>query len=414
MPNTCIAGSDSGLGGEPETIEFTAQAGVDYYIICDSWISSQYGSFTLDVTSVVPTATPIPPTATPVPTGTVVPTPTPTGVPNDQCPGYAITQLPYTNDDSTANAINDYDPGSGGCASGWPQPGYDVVYNLSIDHQATVNVTIVPNADYDCSVYVVTDCENVPETCVVGADENYVGMPETVTFETEATVTYYIIIDGFYPDTGGGFTIQVEEIVPTATPVPPTNTPVPPTSTPVPPTNTPIPPTSTPVPPTGTPVPPTPTPTQVPPTATPTPVPPTATPTMVPVTPTPTAVPCELGVKLEMPSHYFRPGDTCYLDAYLCNPGPEELFDINLFIILDIGTGDYWFYPSWVHYPPDIDYEIINKLEVGILYKSIIPEFTWPPNVGSYEKIVFWGAMTDRDITYVIGNIGSWEFGYGE
>ena len=492
--NSCVVGADENLGGQPETVTFTAEANVDYFIICDSFSASEYGSFTLEVNETPPTSTPLPPTNTPIPTtgtpvpptntpvpstgtpvpptntpvpttGTPVPptntptpgtpTATPSGIPNDQCPGYDITELPYTTTDDTTGANNDYDPGYGGCAF-YSQDGPDVVYHINFDSPIYLSVTMAPEAGFDCGLYVVTDCDDVVNTCVVGADEGLGGDPETVTFVASANTDYYIICDSWTSTAYGQFTLTVEEQGPTPTSTPPTGTttptstpptgtttptstpptgtttptstpptgtttptatpptatttppPTPPTNTPVPPTQTPPPPTNTPVPATNTPVPPTNTP--VPPTNTPTPTP-TYTPTEVPPTVTPT--PCPLGVQLEMPSHYYEPGDICWLKAYICNPGPDTPY-VNFFVVLDIGTGDYWFYPGWVHYPPDIDFEPIPELAIGSTEKEIIPEFNWPYNVGSYSGIRFIGAITDQNITRILGEYSTWEFGYGE
>ena len=469
VPNSCIVGSDVGLKGEPEVIHFIAYAGTDYYIICDSYSPNEFGTFTLDLFETPePTATPIP-TSTP----TVVPT---SNIPNDQCPGYLINDLPYTTVGDTTGALNDYNPEDNECTL-YPQLGPDVVYDFIYDKPVELTVTMEPEEGFDCGLYVATNCDVPITTCVAGSDENGEGEPESVTFIANANTIYYIFCDSYREDSYGSFTLHVEgngiyitatptntptrtptptstsstgtatptrtptptstsptgtatptrtptptstpptgTSTPTNTPIPPTNTPVPPTSTPIPPTNTPIPPTNTPIPPTNTPIPPTNT--SIPTTNTPvpptnTPVPPTNTPTEVPPTNTPTATPCELGVQLEMPSHFFRTGDICWLKAYICNPGPDTL-SVNLFVVLDIGTGDYWFYPNWVHYPPDIDYEPIPQLQIGVTEKEIIPEFNWPENVGSNSGISFIGAITDEGITKIIGDYSRWEFGYGE
>ncbi len=160
----------------------------------------------------------------------------------------------------------------------------------------------------------------------------------------------------------------------------------------------------------------TPTPTS-PPTHSPTPTPtPTSQP---PSTPTPTTQPSPTpnlftGVKLEMPSTYYRPGDIFYLIAYIGNNEGHTLQNIPLFVILDINTGDYWFYPSWKHYPNDIDYFLFEELPIGITTKTIIQEFVWPQVEGSMSGIKFHGAITDSNITKILGIFSTLEFGYGQ
>jgi serine protease AprX len=216
-------------------------------------------------------------------------------------------------------------------------------------------------------------------------------------------------------------------IPPTDTPVPPTDTPIPPTDTPIPPTNTPIPPTDTPAPPTDTPVPPTDTPippteTAVPPTntgsppPTDTPIPPTDTPippTDTPVPPTntpvaPTATPeCQqLGVTLWMPSDYYKPGDPCACKVTVCNPGPDNYFHVPLFVILDV-YGQYFFAPSF----NDFDHYQVD-LQVGAKDVIVLDEFSWPDGAGSASGILWYAAMTDPDITALLGEMDMFTFAW--
>ena len=141
-----------------------------------------------------------------------------------------------------------------------------------------------------------------------------------------------------------------------------------------------------------------------------TPIPETPTPIIPTETPAPSPTPLTLGVVLEMPSHYFRPGDLCYLYAYVHNP--LEHLDANLFVILDINTGDYWFWPGWVHYPPDYSYMPIS-LPYGIYSYEVLPEFVFPYVSYSMNNLKFWGALTDPEITRIIGEYDIWQFGFG-
>jgi len=139
---------------------------------------------------------------------------------------------------------------------------------------------------------------------------------------------------------------------------------------------------------------------------------PTASPTEPPPSPTPAATsPPTLGVELTMPATHYRPGDPCWLTALVGNPG-EPLADTPLVVFLDIGIGEFWFWPNWAHYPPDIDFREIN-VPTGISPVEIIPEFTWPSDVGEMDGLVFWGALVDPGFTTVLGEIGSWRFSYG-
>ncbi len=425
---SCVAGSDGGGEGEAETVTFVANANIKYKIICDSYSSNAFGFFDLNV-NIIGTPTPLP-TSTPTSVVTVTPTqaitPTPPPLPNDQCPGFDIGNLPFSTIDNTTQAVNDYDPMVGGC-TGIAEPGPDVVYHINLPEQTSIKVILTPQQqDFDAAVYIVTDCTNIIGSCIAGSDQGGEGEPENIELVLNAGVDYFIICDSNSENEYGEFQLEVIELPqPTATPtIAPTNTPVPtPTFTPtLPPTYTPtLPPTYTPtLPPTYTPtLPPTYTPTHIPtstptPTYTPTQVPPTHTPTMVP-TPQPTATPiCETGVYLFIPSDYFRPGDIFWLNALICNSDSTPYQDINFFVILDIGIGEYWFYPDWVHYPPDISYVTIDLDSGERRYVEIIPEFVWPSGVGSYDNVIFWGAITDPQITHVIGHLDYVKFAYGE
>ncbi|MBN1356500.1 VCBS repeat-containing protein [bacterium] len=203
---------------------------------------------------------------------------------------------------------------------------------------------------------------------------------------------------------------------PSATPIP-SDTPVPPTGTPQPPTDTPIPATSTPVQPTDTPSQPTMFPTDTPVLPTNTPIPPTNTPDSTGTSPPPTGTPIpptvtpectELGVMLWMPSDYYVAGDPCACRVTAGNPGPDNYFDVPLFVILDV-CGMYFFAPSFSEFD---HYEI--DLVPGVKEIEVLPEFTWPESAGSASGILWYAAMTDPDITRLFGEMDTWEFGWGK
>ncbi len=226
-------------------------------------------------------------------------------------------------------------------------------------------------------------------------------------------------------------------VLPTTTPPPPTNTPVPtntpiPTFTPLPtgtgmPTHTPPPPpTHTPVPtttsiPTHTPVPTT-TPTGVM-THTPTFTPePSDTPTMTPTggavetsTPTPEATSTpepactDLGVTIRMPDHHFSPGEACSLAVDICNPSDDVYDGIPLFVLLDV-YGSYYFAPS---FGQAFDHFTINVIP-GMHQLEVLPEFAWPDNAGSASGILFHSAMTNPEMTELMGGMSTWSFGWSE
>ena len=154
---------------------------------------------------------------------------------------------------------------------------------------------------------------------------------------------------------------------------------------------------------------PTPTFTPTPPNQTPTPTPSiTSTPILTP-SPTPTSQ-ITLGVDLYMPSTLFHSGDTCFCTAHVNNPGNiiDEAF---LFVLLDVGIGEYWFWPHWLQYPPSIDYQSIT-VPTGSTPYEILDSFSWPTGTGSAENIKFIGALVDKDMTQIIGEPDELTFGW--
>jgi hypothetical protein len=231
---------------------------------------------------------------------------------------------------------------------------------------------------------------------------------------------------GYHPFPNADFTFRTFYCVEgpdfTATPEP-TTTPVIPTYTPISPTNTPIAPTSTATPPLPTftsPGSPTHTPTPYVSTQTPistnTPIPSnTPIPTITAAAPTATAMPptqtpapecTNTGCEVFMPSHDFTEGDECYCDVYVCNDSPDVLPDVPVFVILD-AYGTYFFAPrfgEYSYYQMDID--------PGRLTIQALPIFTWPAGTGSGSGLIWYAAMTDAEITQILGAYGSFSFGW--
>ena len=139
---------------------------------------------------------------------------------------------------------------------------------------------------------------------------------------------------------------------------------------------------------------------------------PTKTPTIFPtltqtpmVTNTPTNIPTptsSISISLKMPSNVYHSNDLLWLRAVILNKSEQSYLNIRLFVFLDIDTGEYWFYPSWTHYPPDFDSEVIDIYAKEEITKEIIKPFYLPQLNQSIENCKFWGALTDFSISYLI------------
>ena len=128
-------------------------------------------------------------------------------------------------------------------------------------------------------------------------------------------------------------------------------------------------------------------------------------------TPTPSSTPnpcTQTGVTLTMPSHHFQAGDECSLTAEICNAELAGFENIPFFCLMAF-SGNYWFYPSWSQ---SVDFSIQESLPVGVSSLPIIEPFVWPDGVGSAQGIQFISAMTDPEISAIIGVMGIWEFGW--
>lgn len=156
-----------------------------YYVVVDGYGSSTPNECAFDI-SLACFACPMPPE-------------------NDQC--WGAIDLCATGGEKDGSfdipfdltlANNDYDPGSGGC-TGYAATGRDVVYKVCLEDGGLIDVCEIPDAYFDASLYLVTDCGDVVASCVAGDDS---GNPECLvwTNSTGGAVTYYLIVDAY----GGG------------------------------------------------------------------------------------------------------------------------------------------------------------------------------------------------------------------
>jgi N-acetylneuraminic acid mutarotase len=156
-----------------------------------------------------------------------------------------------------------------------------------------------------------------------------------------------------------------------------------------------------------------PTPTVIPPSPTPVPTFPPPSPTPPAASPTATADPGEFGVELEIPDDYVSPGETFWCRAEVHNPG-AAYDQAPFFALLDLGIGEYWFFPSWAHYPPDIDFQPTDLPAGSITEIWVLPEFQWPDTGSStFGPIFIHSAVLTPDMKEIQGRIDSVQFSYG-
>jgi len=137
--------------------------------------------------------------------------------PNDQCAGAIPIErcTSGTLNGDLTNATNDYDPGVGTpppSCTGYPAAGKDLTYVMNLQAGDHVHFVYTANA-YDASFYIVTDCSNVNDSCVIGADASY--NVETIDWTCATGGTYYLIVDAYGTNTGTTYSLTYEITCPT-------------------------------------------------------------------------------------------------------------------------------------------------------------------------------------------------------
>lgn len=148
-----------------------------------------------------------------------------------------------------------------------------------------------------------------------------------------------------------------------------------------------------------------------------------STPTIPPspstATPMPTGTPTvapgacdQLTVTVNLATDFISPGVDFWVFVSICNPS-EPIFQAPFFAVLDIGTGDYWFYPAWVRNPSNLTFKQLDLI-TGVSTEQVIPTFSWPDTgTGSFGPIWIHSAVLSEDLTQILGKGDSKSFMYG-
>lgn len=118
----------------------------------------------------------------------------------------------------------------------------------------------------------------------------------------------------------------------------------------------------------------------------------------------------DVTVDLRMPSTCFIPASTFSMEAIIHNTG-ETYSNAKLFAALTIGTGDYWFFPSWTHYPDSLDWETTTFEASADRTASIVPSFPWPEGTGDFSGAMMISAVVSQTGD-LISNVETIEFGW--
>ncbi|MCD4655063.1 SUMF1/EgtB/PvdO family nonheme iron enzyme, partial [bacterium] len=115
---------------------------------------------------------------------------------------------------------------------------------------------------------------------------------------------------------------------------------------------------------------------------------------------------------IQMPTDIYWPGVRCWMEVQLTNNSHEALDMAQLFLALNVGTNDYWFYPSWVQFPGGVDWiwlDLPGNIERTYI---ILPEFTWPTGTGTFYNAKFLSVIVDDE--EIKSNMDEFNFGWQE
>jgi hypothetical protein len=138
---------------------------------------------------------------------------------NDTCATAELLTVPSTVNGTTYGADRHYSNGLNGMnCTGYAQVGPDVVYKVVLTMGTSYTVTLSgTDQDLDGTIAIVgpsadgSACTADPiTTCIAGSDKTFAGQVETTTFTPAATGQYFIIVDSFYRDDYGPFTLEVK------------------------------------------------------------------------------------------------------------------------------------------------------------------------------------------------------------
>lgn len=105
---------------------------------------------------------------------------------------------------------NTSDPGFGSC-TGFEAPGRDAFYAVDLTAGQTLKATLANGTGVrnDLSLYVVTDCTESRDSCLVGSDK-YGYVAETVTYTATQSGTVYVVADAWNADASGEYKLAID------------------------------------------------------------------------------------------------------------------------------------------------------------------------------------------------------------
>ncbi len=122
----------------------------------------------------------------------------------DTCADAFVITQSGTFTGNTQTASNDYSA-SNSC-TGYASTGPDVVYRVTLQAGDRLQASLAPSSGFwDTSIYLVTSCSMIAQSCVAGQDN---GNPEEIDYTTLVSGDFFLIVDG-YAGAGGAYDLDV-------------------------------------------------------------------------------------------------------------------------------------------------------------------------------------------------------------
>lgn len=119
----------------------------------------------------------------------------------------------------------------------------------------------------------------------------------------------------------------------------------------------------------------------------------------------------DITLQLLMPGTMFQPGSPVYCHLGVANEG-SDYPGAQVYVALSLGTGDFWFYPNWVQYPPQIDWEAVDLAGHSTTTLTILPQFVWPSGTGEFSGAMFFAAVLHAG--NLISNVAEYTFSWSD
>jgi len=205
---SCVAGVET---LDDEILDVGLSKGQTYFIVVDGVDELETGSFGLTVVTLGPCTPKCDGCGKPNGCGGICEC----KADNDTCATATVIdpeKLPTTVKGSTSQASDEYWLSAGDCpgqATSFGNGGGDVVYSFTPKETAEYSFAIPfgTGADFDASLYLVTDCADLGDACVAASEITGLG-GESVTATLEKGLTYFVIVDG-YKSNAGDFSLDV-------------------------------------------------------------------------------------------------------------------------------------------------------------------------------------------------------------